>query len=97
MASVNVQVQVGNAGSINLRVQQPGGSLNQQFTVTSGQPLAQTFTVAPGWFTVTVSWTAGYQNITPSISVDNRPIMYQVVGEPKEGGQIFSMVGVVVT
>ena len=104
--NLQVKVKPANSGTITVKVwlaQRPGGTpLNETFEVTKENPLNKTWQLEPARYAVTISWSAGYHNISGStagngIIINGNNLYYQVLGEPSNQNSIHATFGVRVT
>jgi len=105
--NLQVKVKPTNPGTITVKVwlaQRPGGTqLNETFEVTKKNPLNKTWQLEPAQYAVTISWSAGYHNISGSTAGNgiiingNNYLYYQVLGEPSDHNSIHATFGLRVT
>lgn len=98
MATLQVQVNPANPGSVTVRVwtyTSPGPNFNWVGVATSQKPVNQSWdNLQPGAYAVTLSWNEGYQNIAGgggsgnSVIYDGNFLYYQVLGNPGDANGI---------
>ena len=107
MATLTVQVNPPNPGTVNVRVwvaQVPGPTFEWSGDATTEQPVDKTWNdLEPGLYAVTISWKDGYQNIASAggpgnfIIYNGSHLYYQVLGTPKDANGILATYGLNLT
>ncbi len=97
MSNLRIMVKPANPGNVNVKLWcyvSPGPKYDKTYVASKDKPLDVNLDLEPSNYSVTISWSDGYHNITGS-TADNGIIVngkdhlyYQVFGKPKGTSQI---------